>query len=53
MEVAWVAVNKNIPGNFCIFELIDNQYKEVPDLQVFSLHKGCEISIDLEDIVQS
>jgi Uma2 family endonuclease len=40
-------------GKIEVFELTDNQYKEVPDLQVFSLHKGCEISIDLEDIVQS
>ena len=36
-----------------VFELTDNQYKEVPDLKIFSLQKGCEISIDLEDIVQS
>lgn len=36
-----------------IFELRDNQYKEVPDLNVFSMHKGCEIKIDLQDIVQS
>jgi Uma2 family endonuclease len=36
-----------------VFELTDNQYKEVPDLQVFSLHKGCEIRIDVEDIVRS
>jgi Uma2 family endonuclease len=40
-------------GKIEVFELTDNQYKEVPDLQVFSLHKGCEISIDLEDIVLS
>jgi hypothetical protein len=53
MEVAWVAVNKIIPGNFCIFELIDNQYKEVHNLEVFYLNKGCEIKIDLGDIIQS
>ncbi len=40
-------------GKIEVFELTDNQYKEVPDLQVFSLHKGCEIRVDLEDIVQS
>lgn len=36
-----------------VFELTDNQYKEVPGLQIFSLHKGCEISIDFQGIVQS
>jgi Uma2 family endonuclease len=36
-----------------IFELRDNQYKEVQNLNVFSLHPGCEITIDLQDIIQS
>jgi hypothetical protein len=36
-----------------IFELIDNQYKEVHNLEVFYLHKGCEIKIDLGEVIQS
>jgi hypothetical protein len=36
-----------------VFELIDNQNKEVYNLEVFYLHKGCEIKIDLGDIIQS
>ncbi|MCU0404294.1 MAG: Uma2 family endonuclease [Chitinophagaceae bacterium] len=35
-----------------IFELTDNQYKEAPDLNVFSLHKGCGITVDFEEIFQ-
>jgi hypothetical protein len=35
-----------------IFELTDNQYKEAPGLNVFSLHKGCGITVDFEEIFQ-
>ena len=40
-------------GKIEVFELIDNQYKEVHNPGVFFLHKGFEIKIDLGDIIQS
>jgi Uma2 family endonuclease len=36
-----------------VFQLIDNQYKEIYSPFIFTLHKGCEISIDLQDFLQS
>jgi Uma2 family endonuclease len=40
-------------GEIEVFELIDNQYKEVHNPEIFYLHKGCELNIDLGDIPQS